>query len=439
MTDPRDPDAASDSRKRVAAIERTALRLLAGLFAGIALSAALAVSHYVVGAVLGAVLAALLAGATLGFLFGIPRALTVALPGADGHAGANNGGGFTHNTNLEQISDWLTKIVVGIGLVESQSIGIAFQGLSRQVALEWGLGANGAASAGFVLLASLLFGFIGFYIWTRTAFVYYLEHNETAVAAERRDREAAERRAHQAEADAARAKQQAEQARQQAEQAERDIEAARLRNAEAERQAKEAQAQAEAAARQAEESERQTQEAKKQTQAAQRQSAVYSRMAGYLNSGSIVPLQVLEQDYTEDWLKKFDEIVENPAERSVPSMGIELESDPNLGQFGGAAIARDRELTAQVQPLDADGSAYAITIHVRSLDAAQPLTGKVTIHLHPAFPSAVREVPVVNGEAELRIVASGVFTVGAEADDGATRLELNLANLTNPPAASVAS
>lgn len=425
MSDQRNPDAASDARKRVAAIERTALRLLAWLFAGIALSAALAVSDYVVGAVLGAVLAALLAGATLGFLFGIPRALTVAMPGADGHAGANNGGGFTHNTNLEQISDWLTKIVVGIGLVEAQSIGIAFQGLSRQVALEWGLGANSAASAGFVLLASLLFGFIGFYIWTRTAFVYYLEHNETAVAGERRDREAAERRARQAEADAARA-------REQAEQAERDTQAERERKAEAERQAQLAREQAEQAARQ-------TEEAEKQTQQAQRESDMYSRMAGYLDSGTVEPLRVLKWRDSKDWMKALDdESFETHAGPSADNPESEWNSDPNLGRFGGAPIARDRELSAQVQPLDEAGSTCAVTIRVRSLDPARPLTGTVTIHLHPTFHSMVREVPVVDGQAELRIVAAGVFTIGAEADGGATRLELNLASLPDLPAAFAA-
>lgn len=413
MTHQRDPDPASDARRRVAAIERTALRLLAGLFAGIALSAALAVSHYVVGAVIGAVLAALLAGATLGFLFGIPRALTVAMPAADGHAGANNGGGFTHNTNLEQISDWLTKIVVGIGLVEAQSIGIAFQRLSRQVALEWGLGANGAASAGFVLLASLLFGFIGFYIWTRTAFVYYLEHNETAVAGERRDREAAERRARQAEADAARA-------REQAEQAERDTLAERERKAEAERQAQLAREQAE--------------QAEKQTQQAQRESNLYSRMAGYLDSGSIVPLRVLKRHDGTDWVNVTDNAGgEIDGGQSMAAMHAEWDSDPNRGQFGDAASANGRELSAQVQALDEAGSTCAVTIRVRSLDPAKPLTGTVKIHLHPTFHSMVREVPVVDGEAELRIVAAGAFTIGAEADGGATRLELNLADLPGLP------
>lgn len=58
-------------------------------------------------------LAALLGGGLIGFLFGVPRQLQEARaasdPGTVGYAG---------NTNLEQISDWLTKILVGVGLTQ---------------------------------------------------------------------------------------------------------------------------------------------------------------------------------------------------------------------------------------------------------------------------------------------------------------------------------
>lgn len=46
-------------------------------------------------------------GALLGFLFGIPRAR---------QATGSDRVDFTPNTNLEEISDWLTKIIVGLGL-----------------------------------------------------------------------------------------------------------------------------------------------------------------------------------------------------------------------------------------------------------------------------------------------------------------------------------
>src|SRR5690242_13820196 len=63
----------------------------------------------------------LLLGALVGFLFGIPRSLLH-------EGGAANGdneqaaGRYRPNTNLEQISDWLTKILVGVGLTQMGEI-----------------------------------------------------------------------------------------------------------------------------------------------------------------------------------------------------------------------------------------------------------------------------------------------------------------------------
>src|ERR1700743_738960 len=52
-------------------------------------------------------------GSVLGFLFGVPRLRTST--GAQPPVGDRSQ--FTPNTNLEQISDWLTKIIVGATLV----------------------------------------------------------------------------------------------------------------------------------------------------------------------------------------------------------------------------------------------------------------------------------------------------------------------------------
>jgi hypothetical protein len=86
--------------------------------------------------------AAALAGGVIGFLFGIPRTV----PGAS--APGATGTQYQGNTNLEQISDWLTKILVGIGLVQ---IGHAPAALGRLAAqLKGGFGGTGT-SAGFGL------------------------------------------------------------------------------------------------------------------------------------------------------------------------------------------------------------------------------------------------------------------------------------------------
>lgn len=58
-------------------------------------------------------------GSMLGFLFGVPRS-NVHL-GPDGQAETGDEPAYVPNTNLETISDWLTKVVVGVGLVETFS------------------------------------------------------------------------------------------------------------------------------------------------------------------------------------------------------------------------------------------------------------------------------------------------------------------------------
>jgi hypothetical protein len=71
-------------------------------------------------------------GVLLGFLFGIPRTLQQELPPSSSppapaaspqspervFTGANWSYQQTVNTNLEQISDWLTKILVGVGFTQ---------------------------------------------------------------------------------------------------------------------------------------------------------------------------------------------------------------------------------------------------------------------------------------------------------------------------------
>jgi hypothetical protein len=87
--------------------------------------------------------AAFLVGVLLGFLFGIPRTLqgerSTSAPSADG----TPTGGATEvenkhkesryevNTNLEQISDWLTKILVGVGLTQLYNVPDFFVRIAR--------------------------------------------------------------------------------------------------------------------------------------------------------------------------------------------------------------------------------------------------------------------------------------------------------------------
>lgn len=114
------------------------------------------------------------AGAVIGFLFGIPRVLQqdgvpAPNPPPGGAAGSQPGALNTYsirvNTNLEQISDWLTKIFVGLGLIELQRVP---EHLNRAATfVGHGLGNGSKFFAGALIVYFSLIGFLGFYLITR--------------------------------------------------------------------------------------------------------------------------------------------------------------------------------------------------------------------------------------------------------------------------------
>lgn len=119
-------------------------------------------------------------GDVIGFLFGIPRVLQQAdakpAPGPRADATAATSAATQEestsyrqqvNTNLEQISDWLTKIIVGIGLVELRRLPELLSRVSSFMAA--GLGTDPRAqvlAAGIVIYFSIL-GFLSGYLVTR--------------------------------------------------------------------------------------------------------------------------------------------------------------------------------------------------------------------------------------------------------------------------------
>jgi hypothetical protein len=125
-------------------------------------------------------LSALFCGALIGFLFGIPRTLQQENSGPDRKDSANQTKSSTEmpaadldyrvNTNLEQISDWLTKILVGVGLIQ----------LGKLPGLLWSLGGNLSSGLGnlptarvFIICLIAYFtvsGFLYGFLWTRLSF-----------------------------------------------------------------------------------------------------------------------------------------------------------------------------------------------------------------------------------------------------------------------------
>jgi hypothetical protein len=108
-------------------------------------------------------LACLMVGGVLGLLFGIPRAGRADLPEGDGRSAMP----FRPNTNLEDISDWLTKILVGVGLIQ---LGQLSEPLGRLVtAVAEGIGGD-PPNPSFTLALLLYFTLVGFlagYLLTR--------------------------------------------------------------------------------------------------------------------------------------------------------------------------------------------------------------------------------------------------------------------------------
>jgi len=105
--------------------------------------------------------------------------------------------------------------------------------------------------------------------------------------------------------------------------------------------------------------------------------------------------------------------------------------DPNKGQFGGKCEANGRKLTATIRPAAGPKSSRCrVTIRVLSTDPNRPLLGDVVLHLHPTFGRwSSYPLQAKDGVAEDTIVSYGAFTIGAETDNGKTRLELDLMNV----------
>lgn len=112
-------------------------------------------------------------GFVTGFLFGIPRVLQ----GQGGRKSDQDSAGYEQrvNTNLEQISDWLTKIIVGLGLVELRAVPGKLHKAAQWMAQSFvpgtspGVAPPEAATsfAGALIVFFTILGFLGGYLTTR--------------------------------------------------------------------------------------------------------------------------------------------------------------------------------------------------------------------------------------------------------------------------------
>jgi hypothetical protein len=117
--------------------------------------------------------ASMIAGGLAGFLFGIPKTLQQEkpepLPPDKQMSNQSQDQILTYqtNTNLEQISDWLTKIIVGVGLTQLTSLPEALRKFSEFAAPGLGGSQGSKIFSVALLLFYLVCGFLISYLWTR--------------------------------------------------------------------------------------------------------------------------------------------------------------------------------------------------------------------------------------------------------------------------------
>ncbi len=104
-------------------------------------------------------------GNLIGFLFGIPRTNEKNLNSDtyDNSKESKNNINYRVNTNLEQVSDWLTKIIVGVGLVELSEIKSNVLSISAKIAsdIKW------QHAESMIIATIIYFLILGFFV------VYY--------------------------------------------------------------------------------------------------------------------------------------------------------------------------------------------------------------------------------------------------------------------------
>jgi hypothetical protein len=179
----RDQPGKSATSRQSAGRTKAALFLQLVLFIMAALMPSLAICAYAFSASLESRLrifgmsavfgsAAVAIGGLIGFLFGIPRSRTTI---ESTESGARTIGAeptvtpntSLPNTNLEQISDWLTKVLIGITLAQIGKVGSGAADLFNKMSNGLGVGRSGTAFVGALVTYSTAIGFTFGWLATR--------------------------------------------------------------------------------------------------------------------------------------------------------------------------------------------------------------------------------------------------------------------------------
>jgi hypothetical protein len=122
--------------------------------------------------------AASLVGALLGFLFGVPR---TTVPDTTATVSSVDSDHSKPNTNLEQISDWLTKILVGATLVQLGNVSGWAARLFRTLAEALDASPTAAHLIGALVVYSASAGFIFGWLTTRVWVAWLLDRMDARI------------------------------------------------------------------------------------------------------------------------------------------------------------------------------------------------------------------------------------------------------------------
>ncbi len=275
-------------------------------------------------------------GGLSGFLFGVPKILNPEGSHADKRKI------ISQNDNLVQISDWLTKIIVGVGLTQLNNIpgylsrlGIYFSGILKDNTV-------GSPIIISIILYFLILGFLSVYLWTRIHFIGMVKKVEDNLE---------------------------------------------------------------------EKLEEQEQKVKAIAEAVNDTQQKMTDIGGG---------------------KRITENLE-ALRANINKMAGSDSDDPQKGKWGGLSETNERKVSAKVESSDIP-TLYKVTLEVISTHPNYPLTGFVKFHLHPSFNNSEPLIAVTDGKATLVLnTVYGAFTAGIEADEGATQLEIDLAELPGIP------
>jgi hypothetical protein len=327
--------------------------------------------------------AAFSAGSLIGFLFGLPKAGLLRNGTGDGGEAVDEPererAGYQPSTNLEQISDWLTKILIGVGLVELRELGSGLDQIGQAVAKSIGSGTGSAVLTQIVLVCFLIVGFLVSYLWTRLHYGGIQTRTDLGIL--------------------------------------RQL-AARTRGLEQKTAG---------LAHKVEEQTSLTEGLKKTTHALARGEIIPSGQAEAGPRPSAVPVAAPQrEDFSRIWppdvLKSFDTLLAAPTNWDADDVVVHFGSRPST--------ANGRSLTGEVIA-DLDGG-LAIRLIVKR-DEGPPLSGDVVFLLHSTFRDRAVRAPVRNDRAETTVYSEGWFTAGAILDEGRTVLTYDLRRLPNVP------